>query len=847
MTPRGDDLPPDVEALFAAALELPAVERSAFLDVACAGEPAMREDLTSLLEAHDTANDFLDAPLFAHAGVVEGLPSDSTTADPLVGERIGPFTLEEQIGQGGMGVVYRAERKDGEFTQRVAVKVVDLSLRRPEVLQRFKSERQILASLSHPHIVGLVDGGVTPSGRAYLVMEYVEGVPITTYCATRRLPLADRLALVQTVCGAVQYAHQHGIVHRDLKPGNILVTPDGVPKVLDFGIAKLLHADADHDGTNTTESGLRPLTPNYASPEQFRGLPVTTSSDIYALGVLLYELMTGEPPYQLNHATLEAMLHAVVDVDPRRPSAVTTIASTDTRPYAHKLLAGDLDAIALKALRKAPTDRYASPRELADDLDRWRRGRPVVAREPSFSYLMTRLVRRHRAAAIAAAVSLVALVAALGVSLWQTRIARAEKARATARFDDAHQLANGLLFRLERTVGTLPGSAPVRQQIVTEALTYLERLSRDPAGDDALTIDLARGYHRVGDIQGNPSSPNLGDRDGAIASLRRGIALLTPLTERPGPPREAMLELARSNLSLGLILSTQDHRDDSRRASTDAAAICRRLLAVDPKDSNARRGLASAELNLGLLGQPTGDDLPHFEASRVLFEGLLVDDPANVDSQRNVALVEKYIGAYYERHWAFGEALPHFLRAKTIDEGRLSAKPDDRTAQFDVAIDLSNVANSLYHSNRAAEAAATYEQSLRMRTALAAFDQNDVLARSRVAFVHTRLSAVYGTLGRYSEAIAHAHDAVRLAESMVGLDVEHRLSFANDLSDLGIAEARIGDAAAACAAFGRAADAVAPMKNNPATTPETQKEVTAITETVDRGTKGCPSRSAIAK
>ena len=282
-----------------------------------------------------------------------------------------------------MGVVYRAERVDGAFTQRVAVKLIDAPLRSPDTLRRFRAERQILATLNHPHIVTLLDGGVTDDGRAYLVMECVDGVPITAHCATHRLSLEDRLALFRALCAAVQNAHQHGIVHRDLKPANILVTAEGVPKVLDFGIAKLLDRPQEVDHTMT--GAPLPLTPNYASPEQLRGLPVTTASDIYALGVLLYELVAGVRPYDTSNKAFEEILHTVVDREPRRPRAA--LAAKDAVPYDRRRLKGDLDAIVQKAMSREPERRYGSAQELSEDIDRHLGGQPILAVEASFGYV----------------------------------------------------------------------------------------------------------------------------------------------------------------------------------------------------------------------------------------------------------------------------------------------------------------------------------------------------------------------------------------------------------------------------------------------------------------------------
>ena len=289
----------------------------------CSGRPRLQAEIEALLASHDRLGTFLDVP-----ESVEDDEGDSP--DRLrVGSLVGPYRLIEQIGEGGMGNVYLAERDDGLFDHRVAIKVTRTSVRDGDTARRFRAERQILASLQHPNIVTLLDGGATPIGEAYLVMEHVAGIPITRHCREGRLTLEQRLQLIRQVAGAVQFAHQRGIVHRDLKPGNILVTPDGVPKVLDFGVAKLLESSAVVDSA-VTRTFPGPLTPNYASPEQLRGLPVTTACDVYALGVLTYEVVTGVRPYDTTGRTLDEVLNLVLETEPSRPS-VASVPDLDIR------------------------------------------------------------------------------------------------------------------------------------------------------------------------------------------------------------------------------------------------------------------------------------------------------------------------------------------------------------------------------------------------------------------------------------------------------------------------------------------------------------------------------------
>jgi eukaryotic-like serine/threonine-protein kinase len=352
-----------VDAVFTAAVDIDGDvdARAALVDARCGSDTALRDEVRSLLAAHERAGGFLTPPPVALHQDGAGL-----------GTVVGAYRLTAKIGEGGMGDVYRAERADGLFGHAVALKVTRGSVVDPAAAIRFATERQILASLQHPHIVTLLDGGTLADGRAYLVMELVEGAPITKYCADAKLGLEERLGLFRHICAAAHYAHRHGIVHRDLKPANVLVTPDGVVKVLDFGVAKLLAA-APGDGQTLPGLLPGPLTPNYASPEQLRGLPVTTASDVYALGVLLYELVTGARPYETTGQPLDRVLDLVVRTEPPRPSSAPG-SPTDPLPWDRRRLRGDLDAIVLKALAKDPEARYASAEQLADDVAGSRRG-----------------------------------------------------------------------------------------------------------------------------------------------------------------------------------------------------------------------------------------------------------------------------------------------------------------------------------------------------------------------------------------------------------------------------------------------------------------------------------------
>jgi serine/threonine-protein kinase len=424
-----------VEQVLDAALTREPTEWQAVLDEQCTGDPELRREVEALLERLDTARQLLDSPPAAAAAALIGESVERGAS--YEGRRIGAYRLVREIGRGGMSRVFLAERTDGQFDHRAAVKLLRPGLDSDIDLARFRVERQILASLNHPNVARLLDGGVTDDGLPYLVMEYAEGSSIDDYCNAHGLGLRERLRLFTTVIEATQYAHRNLVVHRDLKPSNILVTADGTVKLLDFGLAKLLERDALPSSTPTTRTGHRWMTPEYAAPEQIRAEPVTTLTDVYQLGVVLYELLSGRLPFVEYRRTLHELQRAILDREPDPPSIAaqrssdegvgepheaTAAPSRRTRPAAWaNELRGDLDAIVLKALRKEPERRYVSAAALEEDLQRFRDGRPVHARPDSRGYRLNKFVRRNRSTVIAASVTAAALVAATGFSVAQMR------------------------------------------------------------------------------------------------------------------------------------------------------------------------------------------------------------------------------------------------------------------------------------------------------------------------------------------------------------------------------------------------------------------------------------------
>jgi Tol biopolymer transport system component/serine/threonine protein kinase len=420
------------------ALELPPEDRDKYLQQACQDDSELRAEVTSLLTSHDSSGDFLDAgPLPSQVPVTSGAGGQAA-APAMAGRRLGPYEIIRELGRGGMGAVYLALRADGVYRKEVAIKVMRRGVDRDFVARRFRNERQILANLEHPYIARLIDGGATEDGIPYFVMEYIEGKPIDEYCDTVRLSTTERLKLFAKVCGAVHFAHEHKVIHRDIKPGNILVTANGLPKLLDFGIAKILDRAMASETVDPTMTMLRLLTPEYASPEQIRGEPITPAADIYSLGVLLYELLTGHRPYRLKNRTPHEIAQAICEEVPLRPStAVRRVEQITRKPgeppititpelvsearaaaptELRKRLCGDLDNIVLMAMRKEPDRRYVSADELADDIARHLEGAPVRARKDTIFYRTARLVRK-RSGLMAMAVA-GATVMAGAIAIW---------------------------------------------------------------------------------------------------------------------------------------------------------------------------------------------------------------------------------------------------------------------------------------------------------------------------------------------------------------------------------------------------------------------------------------------
>jgi serine/threonine protein kinase/tetratricopeptide (TPR) repeat protein len=535
-----------------------------------------------------------ESPSDLRETVAGGQPAPGTRFTPPLPEVLGNYRVLGEIGRGGMGSVYAAVRTDDAFKQRVAIKVMRLGLDTEDMLSRFELERQVLGSINHPNIARVYDAGVTPDGRPYFVMELVEGKPIDRYCDDNMLSLQARLTLFTKVCAAVHVAHQNLVVHRDIKPANILVTAKGEPKLLDFGIAKLLNPElAAIDPM--TRADQRLLTYEYASPEQVTGDPITTASDVYALGVLLYELLTGHRPYEITKRVYEEAVRVICSTEPQRPSTAVSRAITTRGPgdtvrtitgeeiasrremqltRLKRRLSGDLDNIVLKAMRKTPGRRYLSAEDLAGDIDRHLTGQTVSARPPTWDYRAGKFIRRHKSAV--AAVGLVALTLVVGITAttWQWTRAEQERAVAERRYDQLRDLA-GAFDQIERDIETREGATAARAVIADSLVRTLRSMEVAATGDPQLTLDLVSGYRRAGAIAGGEG----GDLGAAREHLEQADSLLQSVP--PSLPRRDE-ESARIDLELARVLDRAGDPADAESRARAAAETAERARPTSP-------------------------------------------------------------------------------------------------------------------------------------------------------------------------------------------------------------------------------------------------------------------------
>ena len=737
------------------ALALPLAERAAFLAQTGRGDADLAREVESLLTAHDDAGAFIVTPALARVDATALLDQ---LHDPLrwSGRRIGPYLLVREIGHGGMGAVYLGRRVDDEYKKDVAIKVVRSSFDPAHIAQRFRHERQILADLDHPNVARLIDGGSTEDGSPYFVMEYVDGLPIDRYCEANHLSIDARLALFRDVCAAVHYAHQHLVVHRDLKAGNILVTAGGSPKLLDFGIAQLLDGAVAEDRTMTA---MRVMTLENASPEQVQGGTFTTATDVYALGVLLYLLLTGRGAYGASAPTSHELARTICEDDPRRPSD----AAAD--PGLARRLRGDLDTIVLKALQKEPARRYGTVEQFAQDVTRHLDGLPVLARPDTVRYRSTKFITRHKTGVALATLLVVALIGGVAATAWQAHVARVQRGRAERRFNDVRRLANSFLFEFHEAIQDLPGSTKARELVVRRATEYLDSLAAESAHDRSLELELAAAYDKVGDVEGLPGFANLGDTAGALRSHQRALALRESLAAVNAADPAIQRDLATTCDHLYSILAHMGDIPGAVAYQRRSLAIAEAMQARNPSGASERRTLGIAYHTAGEARIAVGD-LPgardSFTREVSTFEALLAADPASPRAQRDVALAYKVLGAVVEKMGDPAVALANYRKAAALDERRARANPNDGQARLDVSFDYASIGYTLSKRGDIAGALDNYQRALSEREQVAAADPHDVNAKDAVARAHMSIGQVLRNDHRPLEAAGHFSKALAI-------------------------------------------------------------------------------------
>jgi serine/threonine protein kinase len=852
-----------VKEVLAAALETPDSNRAARLEELCVGDDSLRFEVELLLNPqNEMKSRFLEETSFAQAAAAV-LPAESV---PWVDRRLGAYKTLERIGVGGMGEVYRAVRADGQYAKEVAVKVVRGGLESESVSERFRNERQILASLDHPNIARLLDGGKSEDGVPYLVMELIEGERIDTYCDRHRLSVADRLQLFRQVCSAVQYAHRRLVIHRDIKPSNILVTKDGSPKLLDFGIAKILTPIHDAETVFTVT---QVMTPEFASPEQIRGDAITTATDVYSLGVVLYQLLTGRSPYRGDTRSPHKLAQAVCETDPAPPSDAAranqefaTRIAENTPARLQRRLAGDLDNILLMALRKEPERRYPSANEMAEDLRRHLEGLPVVATRGSWSYRARKFVRRHKVGMATSGAVLLALALGFAFTIREARIARRQaaiadlqKSRAEKRFNDVRKLSDSLIFDVHDAIQNLPGSTPARKLLLDRALEYLDSASKDAGGDPDLERELAKGYQRLAAVQGNAAESNLGEVEAGLKSDHKALALFEEVARANPGNLQDQIDVAMMHR----VLSFSELNDPSGQKDLEQAiTITDRVLKIDPTHPVALSESAIQQQNLAFMLDTAGDHPHAIEAYRRNYEvrqGLFKTNPGQRSNRRGMGITQVMLGealarmgsreegmkfidqgiGYYESLVKDGKGIDEkrelmLSRQKRADillmngdvAGALAAYKDaEETLQALAKPDPANtmlridLANMSYYQGRALTVLSRYrEANDSLQRAAARFESvreaaiaSDEYPRGPAA-IHIWWGDVFARQSNFPGALQHFKDAIALLNTVKSsdLDDDERCEIATALVKEGQAYLRLGNPEEASLAFQKALD-----------------------------------------
>jgi tetratricopeptide (TPR) repeat protein len=794
---------------------LPEEERERWLQSFRLEKPELAAVLQQLLEEHRE---------LADEHFLERMPVRVANGLSILDQKIGPYSLISLIGQGGMGTVWLGERSDGRFERRVAIKFLRFATPSGIGIGRFKREGKILGQLRHPHIAELIDAGVTPNGEPYL--EYVEGLRLDQYCDQQKLDVGARIRLFLDVASAVAHAHANLIVHRDIKPSNVLVRSDGQIKLLDFGIAKLLAEDAN-PSTQLTIEGRGAMTPQFAAPEQVTGERITTATDVYALGVLLYLLLTAQHPAGERLRSTAELVKAIVDIEPPPPSEVIMSAKAkelaekraSTPEKLRRQLRGDLDTILGKAIKKKPHERYASVTAFADDLRRYLKYEAISARPDTFAYRTMKFVRRNRVVVTLAIVAFAAIIGGSGVAIYQARIAE-------RRFQDVRKLAHTFVFDVHDEVAKLDGSTKAREMMVQTGLQYLDNLAGNAGGDLELQKEIAAGYVKIGDAQGFPTRPNLGRTADALASYRKAGDIYQRIAEK----NSAYLpDLADFYLSYSGFFRFSDDPKRARELTGAAIRIFDRLRDHQQLDAHSENSYTMAWCKLGDFDEDWGsyhqawtefsrcselahaqldrkrdqqaliavaesaervgtaaEELGHlrealqaFDEDETVLRELLATEPLNPRFHRNLALTYQFRGRVY-----FNDAYPNYGDRKRALENlklylqtaqqMLERDPSNRAAQFSVEVAKLKISYCLEESDPPT-AIRLARDSMRMLDQMIASNRGDRRrAVSDLAEALVRLGAAQLNAGRLAEARSSADSALAAMREIEAQSPEDR-------------------------------------------------------------------------
>ena len=793
-----------VKEVLYAVLDLDPDQRPDYLDRACVSDPALRQEVESLILSHGQIDsDFLKT-------IADGANSESVEPRrPLVGRLIGPYRIVEEIGAGGMGEVYRAVRADDQYQKQVAIKVVRRGFDTESGLRRFKAERQILASLSHPNIASLLDSGSTEDYLPYVVMELVEGQPIDEYCDKHNLSIVERLHLFRQVCAAVHYAHQHLVVHRDLKPGNILVTEEGVPKLLDFGIAKLLAPELFSQSLEHTATMMRAMTPEFASPEQVRGEAITTASDVYSLGVVLYRLLTGASPYRVTSEAPHEIAREICETEPQKPSTVVirTETAVPQMQEARKLrrrLAGDLDNIVLMALRKEPQRRYNSVEQFSEDIRRHLEGLPVLARKDTLGYRASKFVTRHKVAVAAAALVVIVVIVGVGAIVREARIAEAERARAEKRLEDVRQFSDALIFDIHDAVQKLPGATPVRKLLLDRAVQYLDSVSNDANGNPELQRELAWAYQRLATVQGDTSQANLGEVSAAESSTHKAMALFEALAK-------ANPHNVTDQLNLAMAYRTRAFFDiyevNGRKEIDQALAVTDPLMKTDGENIEVKNERSLEAYIFAEVLDATGNRLQavaSFRQHRDLLQDIAHTNPAYPEIRRRLAKATVRLGYHLTRIGSMDEGMQLLSEGIAEYEALVKADGNPELKRELSASSKGRRGIAQLMAGNVAAARADFHSASGMIAALAKLDPKNAALQSDQANLGFEDARALAVGGKYAEGLAAMQRAFQRYQAL-DTNIYSGMGTGGMLTWIGEAQAATHDFPEALKSFEKAA------------------------------------------